>query len=110
MKGFTMILIDKTFETVTYESAEDGEAEDSGFSAINEQVSFRELVEMMRREYIHSSSSPVQKSIRDWFTNEAEQDYRTGEYRSESIHFSSDNHQRKAKYWIKAMACAGYIK
>jgi hypothetical protein len=105
-----MILIDKTFEIVTYESAEEGEAEDSGFSAVNEQVTFRELVDMLRWEYIHPSSSPVQKSTYDWFTSEATQDYCTGEYKSESIHFSNDNQQRKAKYWIKAMACAGYIK
>ena len=31
----------------------------------------------------------------------------TGEYRSESIHFSPDNPSRKAKYWVKAMQLAG---
>lgn len=103
-----MILIDKTFEIVTEESAESGEVEDAGFSAINERVTFRELVEMMRDSYIHASQFPVIRSTRVWFTSESNQDYRTGEYRSESIHFSESNPAIKAKYWIKAMKCAGY--
>jgi len=103
-----MLFIDKTFEIVTPESAENGEVEDAGFSAINEQVTFRDLVEMMRWEYTHPSMSPVHRSSRVWFTSETEQDYITGEHRSESIHFSHDNPARKTKYWIKAMRCAGY--
>ena len=103
-----MILVDKTFEIFTHESAEHGAIEDGGFAAVNEAITFRELVEMMRREYTQPSMSPVHRSTWVWFTNEPEEDYRTGEYRSESIHFSPCNPQRKAKYWIKAMACAGY--
>jgi len=102
-----MLLIDKTFEVVTEESAEHGEVEDTGFSAINESVSFRELVCMLRERFIHPSQSPASRTTRVWFTSESEHDYRTGEYRDESIHFSSDNPVRKAKYWIKAMQCAG---
>lgn len=103
-----MILINKTFEIVTEESAEGGEIEESGFSAENEPVSFRELVDMLKGEFIHASQSPVNRSTHVWFTSEPEQDYMTGEYRSESIHFSRENPARKAKYWIKAMQCAGF--
>jgi hypothetical protein len=103
-----MLLIDKTFEVVTHESAEHGEIEDGGFASINERVTFRELVQMMRGDYVHPSMSPVHRSTRVWFSSEPDQDYRTGEYRSEAIHFSPNNPQRKAKYWIKAMRCAGY--
>lgn len=103
-----MLLIDKTFEIVTEESAESGEVDDAGYSAINERVTFRELVEMMRDSYIHASQFPVTRSTRVWFTSELEQDYKTGEYRNESIHFSESNPASKAKYWIKAMKCAGY--
>jgi hypothetical protein len=102
-----MILIDKTFEVVTEESAEEGEAADSGFSAVGEQYTFRELVQVLKQVYIHPSQSPANRSTRVWFTTEAEQDYMSGEYRYESIHFSPDNHNRKAKYWIKAMQYAG---
>jgi len=103
-----MLLIDKTFEVVTEESASEGEVEDAGFSAINESYTFRELVLLLKSIYIHPSQSPVTRSSRIWFTSEAEQDYMTGEYRSESIHYSADNPSRKAKYWVKAMQCAGY--
>lgn len=102
-----MILIDKTYEVVTEESAEYGEVADSGFAAENEPVSFRELVDMIRGEFIHASQSPVSRSTHVWFTSESQQDYMTGEYRSESIHFSRENPTRKAKYWIKAMQYAG---
>ena len=102
-----MILIDKTYEVVTEESAEDGEVADAGFSAEKEPVSFRELVDMLKSEFIHASQSPVSRSTHVWFTSESEQDYMTGEYRSESIHFSRENPSRKAKYWVKAMQCAG---
>ena len=103
-----MLLVDKTFEVVTHDSAENGEVEDAGFSAVGESYTFRELVSLLKSIYIHPSQSPVTRSSRIWFTSEAEQDYMTGEYRSESIHYSADNPNRKAKYWIKAMRCAGY--
>lgn len=102
-----MILIDKTFEIVTNESAENGEAEDSGFSAIGEHLTFAELVDALKHKFIHPSQSPADRSTDVWFTTESEQDYMTGEYRSESIHFSSDNPSRKRKYWVKAMELAG---
>jgi len=103
-------MIDKTFEVITEESAENGESSDAGFSAINEKVSFRDLVNLMAEKYTHPSQYPVARSTRVWFTSEVDQDYRTGEYRSESIHFSSDNPTFKAKYWIKAMGFAGYLR
>jgi hypothetical protein len=53
-----MILVDKTFEIVTHESAEHGEIEDAGFSSVNESMTFRELVDALKREFIHASQSP----------------------------------------------------
>jgi hypothetical protein len=102
-----MIKVDKTFEIVTNESAEHGEVEDAGFSAIGEKYTFRELVSDLKDLYIEPSEYPANRSSRIWFTSEPEQDYITGEYRSESIHFSPDNPARKVKYWIKAMQLAG---
>lgn len=101
-----MLLIDRTFETIDDESAEHGEAKDQGFSAINEPVTFRELIDLIR-SHCHASQSPANPSPLVWFTNESEQDYTTGEWTSESIHYSRDNPARKAKYWIKAMRAAG---
>ena len=105
-----MLMIDKTFEVITEESAENGESSDSGYSAINERVSFRELVNLMAEKYIYPSQRPVAKNTHVWFTSEADQDYCTGDYRSESIHFSRDNPPFKAKYWIKAMVFARHLR
>ena len=102
-----MLLVDKTFEIVTHESAENGEVEDAGFSAIGERVTFAELVNALKHEFRHASQCPANRSTHVWFTTEAEQDMYSGDYRSESIHFSPDNPSRKAKYWIKAMQLAG---
>jgi hypothetical protein len=102
-----MIKIDKTYEVITEESAEHGGVSDSGFSAIGEEYTFRELVEAFQRLYVHPSQSPANRSGRVWFTSESEQDYMTGEYSSESIHFSRENPSRKEKYWVKAMQFAG---
>ena len=93
-----MLLIDKTYEVVTHESAENGEVEDAGFSAIGEPITFAELVNALKHEFRHASQSPANRSTHIWFTSESEQDYMTGDYRSESIHFSPDNPSRKAKY------------
>lgn len=102
-----MLLVDKTFEIVTYESSKNGDVEDAGFLAIGERVTFSELVNALKHEFIHASQSPASRSTYVWFTSEWEENHVTGEYRSESIHFSPDNPSRKAKYWVKAMQLAG---
>lgn len=102
-----MLLVDKTFEIVTNESSEVGDVEDAGFSTIGESLTFSELVSALKHTFIHASQSPASRSSDVWFTTEAQQDFMTGEYSSESIHFSPNNPSRKAKYWIKAMQCAG---
>ena len=101
-----MLLIDRTFETIDEDSAEAGEAKENGFRAVNEPVTFRELVDLIKA-HPHASQSPANPSPWVWFTTEAEQDYRTGEWTSESIHYSRDNPDRCAKYWAWAMRAAG---
>ena len=103
-----MILIDRTFETVSAESAKEGEIADSGFITINERFSFRELVAAMR-SYSFTSCSPASGEIYEWLETEPEQDYLTGEYRSEALHYSRDNPAKNAKYWRKAMIFAGKV-
>jgi hypothetical protein len=71
-----MLLIDKTFEIVTNESAEHGEVEDAGFSAIGEKYTFRELVLILKGLYVHPSQSPANRSTHVWFTSESEQTIR----------------------------------
>ena len=76
---------------------------------ITEQISFRDLVEEMRR-FIYPSVSHPSGSIYEWLMTEPEPDYRTGDVIHESIHFDHDNPPRAAKYWRKAMKAAGLIK
>ena len=93
-----MLLCSKTYEIVTQDSAENGEVGFAGFISENESFSFRDLVRELR-SYTHFSRSVVDRYT--WASTEPEQDYRTGDYRSESLHFAGPEH--KSKYWIKAL-------
>lgn len=103
-----MILINKTFEIVTHESAQHGEAAESGFVFESQPYTFRELVREMEN-FPQCSCSPASGNTYEWLSSYAEQNYRTGEYSSESIHFSRANPPRLAKYWRKAMSAAGIL-
>jgi len=94
------MLISQTYEIVTEESASHGEAEESGFIFKDQDLTFRELVELME-EHPECSSSHFQ-GVNDWFSSYSEQDYRTGAEKTTSIHFSRKNPARLHKYWIKA--------
>ena len=72
-----------------------------------EEVSFRELVDLIRA-HPHPSTSHLRGSPREWFTAESEQDYQTGEYIEQSLHYADDNHPRYVKYWRAAIRAAGY--
>jgi hypothetical protein len=96
-----MILISKTFEVITQESAEQGEIEDSGFEFEFEPFTFRDLVRHLRY-FPHPSSSVIGPNT--WVSSEPEQDYRTGDYRTEHLHFVGP--ANKEKYWIKALKLA----
>ena len=104
-----MIKISKTFEVVTEESAQDGEAAERGFVFEERPYTFRELVREMEG-FPECSDRPASGRVGEWLTSYAEQDYRTGAYESESIHFCRSNPPRLAKYWRKAMRAAGIIK
>ena len=106
-----MILCNITFEVVTEESTQHGEAEESGFISENEPFTFRELVEWMRGG--EPSSYPRACSIRDWVTQdqgETREFFEHGARESRSIHFARENAARKEKYWIKALRAAGLTR
>ena len=91
-----MILISRTFDVVTPESAEDGESAESGFLVESESVTFRELVSLMK-SHPNPSCYP-------------ETDYRDASERTESLHFDRENSPRLMKYWRKAMIFSGIIR
>ena len=90
------IVIHRTYEIVSYESAESGEAEEAGFISEDETVSLRDLIDLME-EHPHESSS--QPGPRDWFTSEADECYATGNRRYTSIHLANPDDPRQARYW-----------
>lgn len=101
-----MMLLSKTFEHVTEESAANGEAEEVGYVFQDEPYTFRELIDELRN-YSHASSYPCRGLPYDWVTTESYQDFQTGDYRSYSLHFSSKNSPKLEKYWAKALKMAG---
>lgn len=102
------ILISRYYSTVTPESAEDGDIEDSGEVYTDTEFTFRELVREMR-DFSHASQAPGPVSnVNTWLSSGYEDvDYRTGEAREETLHFSRENPERLGKYWIKAAKAAG---
>ena len=100
-----MIRISRTYEIITEESAEHGEAEERGFDFENVEVTFRELVDYLR-EHSEPSSRPCTGSRYEWFTQYGEADFRTGDVENYSIHFAGGN----PKYWEKAVRAAGLCR
>lgn len=104
-----MILISRTFDTVTPESAEGGDVADSGFLAESESVTFRELVSLME-SHPNPSCHPPRGEAYEWLSSYPETNYRDCSETTESLHFSRENPPRMAKYWRKAMRAAGIIR
>jgi hypothetical protein len=103
-----MILINKTYEIVTHESAKDGESADSGFVYENVEFTFRDLVRELEG-YAFLSCSHGSGDTGEWVSTEPYQDPYSGEYEAFSLHYSHQNHDKNAKYWRKALKCAGFI-
>jgi len=104
-----MIIISRTFDVITPESAEDGESAESGFLAESESVTFRELVSLMRAHPVASCYPPSGEAF-EWLSSYPETDYRDASERTEALHYGHKNPSRNAKYWRKAMRAAGIIR
>ena len=96
------ILIRTTFEVITSDSAEHGEAAECGWvDEEGTEYGFRELVELARSGEV-SSSSPAPSA---WLTvYKYDEDYSTGAVENRSYHPVS---ARDARYFAKAMQAAG---
>ena len=104
-----MILISRTFEVVTPESAEEGEVADSGFLVESESVTFRELVSLME-SHPNPSAYPPSGDSGEWLSSHLETNYHDASETTESLHYSRENPPRRLKYWRKAMRAAGIIR
>jgi hypothetical protein len=104
------LFINRCFATVTPKSAENGDFDDTGFVYQDVEFTFRELIRELR-EFTSLSSSHSTGSIGDWAcTGFSTSDYRTGEEREETLHFSRENPERFHKYWAKALRAADLIR
>lgn len=101
-----MILINKTMETITEESAEHEEAVEQWLEYENAEFTIRELVEKLR--YMEASQYPITDPASVWFTSYGEMDYITGEHENYSLHYSRDNKPSSLKHWIAAIKAAGF--
>lgn len=99
-----MLKISKTYEVITNESAEQGEAAESGFVFEDQPCGFRELLDTIKADgFAYPDSS---HGIPRWLSTEPQQDYRTGAWVTYSLHTSHD--ARSMRYWNKAMKVLGY--
>jgi len=101
------ILISKTFAEITPESCEDGDFSNTGFISECEQVSFSELVDILK-ENKNPSSSPNNGDINVWYSSGYyTKCYRTATDRETSIHYHEKNTPNCEKYWKLAAKFAG---
>lgn len=103
-----MILITKTYEIVTHESAENGESADAGFVYKDLEFTFRDLVRELQ-DYAFLSCSHGNGNTSEWVSTEPYKDPYSGECKTFSLHYSRQNHDKTTKYWRKALKCAGFI-
>lgn len=101
-----MILINKTMETITKESAEHGEAAEQWMEYTNAEFTIRELIRELKG--LEPSQYPITNPEHVWFTSYGGMDYRTGEYENYSLHYSRDNKPASLKHWIAAIKAAGF--
>lgn len=98
-----MIILSQTYQTVTPESAEDGELSDSGYEWAGAPHGFRETVELIRSGGF--TQRPDSHGVPRWLSTDAEEDFRTGESTTRSLHPEGD--ARSQRYWAKACRATG---
>ena len=101
-----MIKLSKTYEVITEESAEHGEAAETGFHWQDVGHSFTETVDMLAG--LSPSQSPITDAARCWFTSYGDSDFCTGDVENTAIHYSRENKPETLKYWAKAIRAAGH--
>ena len=100
-----MIPITVCYEITTFESAEHGEAADSGIE-LEESFTFRDLLQWLDRNGLWEASCYPARHLseRDWLTSvDADIDYRTGDHKRLSVHLAHDAPARARKHWVRAL-------
>jgi hypothetical protein len=107
-------IVSKTYEVVTPESEEEGDADDRGFEYENEKYdTLRDLVsDSANRENWVEWSSTHLSGDHEWLTSEGEKDIQTGEYTSYGLHIKRSDGKPLSKREVdtisKAFRVTGY--
>ncbi|MFM0341163.1 hypothetical protein [Paraburkholderia fungorum] len=96
----------ETYEIVTDESAELGDAAERGIDLDAEPFGFRELVRWLKDNYCGAEPSES-RGVPRWITSYAERNFRTGEFRNCSLHPANE---RARRWWPHALLAAGILK
>lgn len=106
MDSMNPMRFSQTYELITDESAEHGEAEERGFDWQDSPYSFEELVNLLRREYRGAEPSDSH-GVPRWITRYGDRDFRDGTFTHHSLHPANE---RAWRWWPKALKAAGIIK
>lgn len=102
-------LVSKTFDTVTPESAEDGDTSDNGFVFQDEVMDRSDVVRELRNGGFTEPSSSSLASLR-WVTSEGEQDYTNGSSTSYSLHIKDmTGSEISGETWKSLLGEAGLL-
>jgi len=99
-----MIKLSRTFETVTPESAENGDVAEHGFLFEGIEYTLREAVALVSAHPVPSCSHGTP----GWVSSYPEPDYGTGAETVYSVHPGDDPVSQK--YWAKILRAAGLLK
>lgn len=101
-----MLQLSMTYETVTPESAESGQASECGFVFEDCDCGARELARYITHDGFTNPSDS--HGVPAWLSTEPETDYMTGETETRSIHPGRDPQSQKA--WARVLRITGVTK
>ena len=100
------MLCSETFETVTPESAENGESSENGFVFESCDCSARELARYITHDGFNVPS--CSNGVPHWLSTDTETNYMTGETETRSIHPGTDKQSQKV--WARVLRITGVTK
>lgn len=98
-----MLRLSMTYEIVTEESAEDGDAAERGFEFQDAECSARELARYIEKDGFAVPS--CSRGVPRWLSQEPKRDYMTGETSTRSIHPGRDAQSQKV--WARVLKICG---
>ena len=101
-----MLQLSMTYETITPESAEDGDVSEWGFVFEACDCTARELAKYITREGFTEPSDS--RGVPRWLTVYGDADYRTGEVENRSIHPGDDAQSQRV--WARVLCIVGIVK